>query len=76
MSTILIIALTLMAEARGETSEGRRAVASVIWHRAHERNQTWEDVCLAPKQFSCWNDRGPTEELAEAWKAKYPERFE
>jgi spore germination cell wall hydrolase CwlJ-like protein len=76
MSVILIIVLTLMAEAGSETTVGREAVASVIWHRAHERNQYWEDVCLAPKQFSCWNDAKPTKQMAAKWKKERPELFE
>jgi N-acetylmuramoyl-L-alanine amidase len=54
---ILVIALTLLGEARGEGIEGMAGVASVIQTRAIERNQTPTQVCLAPKQFSFWNDK-------------------
>jgi N-acetylmuramoyl-L-alanine amidase len=52
---ILVIALTLLGEARGEGIEGMAGVASVIQTRAIERKQTASQVCLAPKQFSFWN---------------------
>ena len=52
---ILVIALTLLGEARGEGIEGMAGVASVIQTRAIERKQTAHQVCLAPKQFSFWN---------------------
>jgi spore germination cell wall hydrolase CwlJ-like protein len=52
---ILVIALTILGEARGEGFEGMAGVASVIQTRAIERKQTPTEVCLAPKQFSFWN---------------------
>ena len=52
---ILIVALTLLGEARGETFEGMAGVASVIQTRMVERNQSAKQVCLSPKQFSFWN---------------------
>ena len=52
---ILVIALTILGEARGEGFEGMAGVASVIQTRAIERKQTASQVCLAPKQFSFWN---------------------
>jgi len=76
MTTILLIALTLMSEARGECSKGRQAVASVIWNRAHERKQSWDDICLAPRQFSYWDSHQPTEALAKEWQEEAPEVFE
>ena len=53
---ILVIALTILGEARGEGFEGMAGVASVIQTRTIERKQTATQVCLAPKQFSFWND--------------------
>ena len=52
---ILVIALTILGEARGEGFEGMAGVASVIQTRAIERKQTASQVCLSPKQFSFWN---------------------
>jgi spore germination cell wall hydrolase CwlJ-like protein len=50
-----IVAQTLMAECRGESVAGQRAVASVIWNRSQKGGKSPEAVCLARKQFSCWN---------------------
>ena len=52
-----IIADTLYMEARGEGELGMRAVATVIYNRAKGDVNKLEAVCLAPKQFSCWNNR-------------------
>jgi spore germination cell wall hydrolase CwlJ-like protein len=53
-----ILALTLWAEARGESLEGRVAVGCVIRNRMARRQQSVRDVCLAPMQFSCWQEIG------------------
>jgi spore germination cell wall hydrolase CwlJ-like protein len=53
-----IIALTILAEARGEGNMGMYAVACVIQQRSIERKMTVMEVCLAPSQFSCWNGKG------------------
>lgn len=50
---------TLFGEARGEPIEGIVAVANVIKNRAYSAQKTYKDVCLAPKQFSCWNSDDP-----------------
>lgn len=50
-----IVADTLFAECRGESVAGQRAVASVIWNRSQKSGKTPESVCLARRQFSCWN---------------------
>lgn len=48
--------LTLEAECGGEPVEGQIAVASVIRNRVGKRfGDSYRAVCLAPKQFSCWN---------------------
>ena len=52
-----IVALTLMGEARGEGWRGLYAVACVIQKRAEERKLTPAQVCLQPKQFSCWKNK-------------------
>ena len=49
-----IVAKTLYAEARGEGDRGMRAVATVIYNRAQRDVLRFADICLAPKQFSCW----------------------
>lgn len=53
-----IMALTLWAECRGESLSGNIAVGSVIMNRVKHRGwdgQTIKEVCLWPKQFSCFN---------------------
>lgn len=64
-----IVALTLLAEARGEGKDGMAAVACVISQRAKNRSMTPEAVCLQKWQFSCWN--GKTEaDLAHLYHSK------
>ncbi len=59
MSDFLTLARTIYGEARGETLDGKIAVAWVIKNRAAEGGW-WGanimDVCLKPRQFSCWDD--------------------
>jgi|SRR6056300_526419 len=52
-----IVALTILAEARGEGRDGMGAVAAVIAQRAINRKLTPEQVCLQKWQFSCWNGK-------------------
>ena len=52
-----VIALTILAEARGEGKDGMAAVACVIAQRAENRSMTPEKVCLQKWQFSCWNGK-------------------
>ena len=54
---VIIVALTLFGEAAGESVQGKRAVASVIWARAAGNPKAMAAVCHAPKQFSCWNGK-------------------
>jgi len=59
MKLELLIALTLWLEAGGEPPIGKLAVASVIYNRAAGDTNRIEQVILAPKQFSVWNNRNP-----------------
>ena len=52
-----IIAITILAEARGEGEKGMYAVAAVIAQRSNERKITPSNVCLQRLQFSCWNGK-------------------
>src|SRR4051812_25123549 len=54
-----ILALTIYGEARGETIEGQIAVGNVIRNRVVALKKTYRDICLADKQFSCWNTNDP-----------------
>lgn len=53
------LARTVLGEAEGEALLGKIAVAWVVVNRALQRKQTLTAVCLAPLQFSCWNDGSP-----------------
>jgi len=56
-----VVALTILAEARGEGQDGMAAVACVINQRAVNRGLTPEQVCLQRKQFSCWNEKSESD---------------
>lgn len=70
-SDLTTMALTVWAEARGESEEGQRAVAWVIRNRfdnpgwwSRQRGDGIPDdtiaaVCRDPWQFSCWNPSDP-----------------
>ena len=68
-----IIAITILAEARGEGDKGMYAVAAVIAQRSNERKLTPSQVCLQRLQFSCWNGKGvkDLEHLLKVPQAKY-----
>lgn len=52
-----VVAITILAEARGEGFEGMEAVACVIQQRSIERKLGVSEVCLQRLQFSCWNGK-------------------
>lgn len=66
MSQLLTVARTLWGEARGEGWPGLVAVAWVIRNRVETDihgdgkpdwwGESYEGVCRAPRQFSCWAD--------------------
>jgi N-acetylmuramoyl-L-alanine amidase len=60
LSGLDVLALTVYGEARGEAIEGKIAVANIIRNRlkTHRWGLTYERVCLAPMQFSCWTPKG------------------
>ena len=55
----IIVAMTILAEARGEGNAGMYAVAACIKVRAQERKLAYHDVCLPPWEFSRWNKNDP-----------------
>lgn len=58
----VVLALLIFGEARSEPIEGQVAVACVVRNRATRSAGTppsWKDVCLAPKQFSCFSVTDP-----------------
>ena len=68
-----IIAITILAEARGEGEAGMYAVGAVIAQRAFEGKRTPSEVCLKKWQFSCWNGKNvkDLEHLLKTPQAKY-----
>ncbi len=57
LSEIEVTGLTIYGEARGESVMGQIAVGCVIRNRVI--TETYQQVCLKPKQFSCWNENDP-----------------
>lgn len=53
---LVYMAATLKAEAVGEPEEGKIAVGFVIWNRAGGSISGVKGACLAPQQFSCWDN--------------------
>jgi N-acetylmuramoyl-L-alanine amidase len=55
-----VLGLTLWGEARSEPIEGIVAVACVIRNRKADTRwpDTYRDVCLQRRQFSCWRPEG------------------
>lgn len=56
-----VVAMTIWAEARAEPIEGEIAVGCVIRNRVlrpQRFGDTWQKVCLAKWQFSCWIPQG------------------
>jgi len=79
-----IVAMTILAEARGEGEEGMYAVAAVIAQRALNRQLSPRKVCLQNGlnkrgvrvwQFSCWNSGKGLRHLLQVPQAKYALRL-
>jgi len=60
-SDATIAAATICAEAGGEPFAGQVMVGETIANRAINSGKSIRDVCLAPRQYSCWNNRGTME---------------
>ena len=60
-NNFLYLAKTIYGEARGENVETMLVVGWVIRNRLHSKRygDTYKDVVLQPKQFSCWNKDDP-----------------
>ena len=60
-------ATTIILEAGGEYDEGSlEAVYEVIYNRAIKQSKSFSEICLANKQFSCWNDKDIMENIEKA----------
>src|SRR5258707_1372853 len=66
---VLIAAKTIFGEARNQSIIGQIAVMWVIRHRAERRYGgevgSVAKACLAPLQFSCWNEGDPNRALLD-----------
>ena len=63
---LLMLAKTILGEARGESLEGQYAVGHVIRNRyEHHDAPTIAAVCLRPSQFSCWLPTDPNRPLLD-----------
>lgn len=60
LSNLDTLALTVYGEARNQPVEGKIAVANVCRNRlkTNRWGASYESVCLAPMQFSCWSPKG------------------
>jgi len=57
-----ILARLIYGEARGESDEGKKAVANVVRNRLKKKSwygKSYKEVSLKPKQFSCFNQEDP-----------------
>jgi spore germination cell wall hydrolase CwlJ-like protein len=54
-----ILTRTLYGEARGDTEQGRIAIAWVVRNRAKHAGTTVAHECLRRSQFSAWNSGDP-----------------
>ena len=74
-----ILAKTIYGEARGESVAGMEAVANVILNRVKMNliHPMWwgksiTEVCLKPKQFSCWNQDDPNFKILQGDLSQNP----
>lgn len=58
LSDAQALAVTIWGEARSESIEGKVAVGNVVRNRMATRFATMKGICLADRQFSCWNRDG------------------
>lgn len=69
VSELLDVARTIYGEARGESYEGKKAVAHVIINRALfyslDKGKGLSAACKRPWQFSCWNKKDPNRVMIE-----------
>ena len=66
-----LIAAVIIAEAGGEGRIGMEAVYEVIWQRAALAHDTYTNIVLKPKQFSCLNKVKPAKLVKRMSKHKH-----
>ena len=67
LSAVEILSVLIYGEARGEAIEGQIAVGCVVRNRVRSAHdiKTYQDVALAPYQFSAFSPRGGGQNFAE-----------
>lgn len=70
-----IVTLTILAESRGEGPRGMLAVSNVIAARIKQRHKTAKQICLEPRQYSCWNSGSIPLSLLKCKEAPYASRL-
>lgn len=63
LTDLELLMLTIIGESRGEPIEGQVAVGCVIRNRVFTWRKNYGEICLAAKQFSCWNEDDPNRSL-------------
>ena len=72
MNEITLLAILLFLEAGGEPYAGKIMVAEVVQNRRVKSGKSWKETMLAPKQFSCFNNRKKLNKmLVDIDKGKY-----
>jgi spore germination cell wall hydrolase CwlJ-like protein len=67
---VVLLALTVLGEARNQPYQGKVAVAQVVRNRMDAKGHTVAEVVLWPWQFSCWNAEDPNRTFLEEVVAK------
>lgn len=62
---VVLLALTVLGEAEGESDLGKYAIAWVVKNRMLARKLGVKFVVLMPWQFSCWNHSQPRRSFLE-----------
>lgn len=66
-----LAAETILLEALGEGYKGMVAVGEVIRNRQRLFGKDAAQICVMPRQFSCWNDRARAEKFLEKHRVYY-----
>lgn len=59
---VIVLAQTIYGEAEGEDFLTKLAIGQIVKNRVKRQwrgAKTYRDVCLAPFQFSCWDEGSP-----------------
>lgn len=62
---VVLLALTVLGEARNQPYAGKVAVAQVVKNRMLAKGLSVADVVLAPFQFDCWDPEDPNRQFID-----------